>query len=118
MPSPITSVAIAILVQSGQFLLQLRDPLPTIVFPGHWGLFGGHIEAHETPEEAVWRELVEEIGYRPPFLRFFCHDQGDNVIRHVFWGPLTVPVSALDLQEGWDCGLLTPAQIYAGAAYS
>jgi len=23
-----------------------------IVYPGHWGLFGGHLEANETPEQA------------------------------------------------------------------
>ncbi|HEY9824320.1 MAG TPA: NUDIX domain-containing protein, partial [Stenomitos sp.] len=83
-----------------------------------WGLFGGHIEPNETPEAAIWRELVEEIGYTPPYLSQVEIDRGADVVRHVFYGSLTVPVETLTLQEGWDCGLLTLQQIQAGAAYS
>jgi 8-oxo-dGTP diphosphatase len=111
-------VAIAILVQSDRFLMQLRDPIPGIVHPGHWGMFGGHLDEGETPEDAIWRELAEEICYRPPALTLFCEDRGTGVVRHVFYGALTVPIGELDLQEGWDLGLLTPAQIEAGEAYS
>jgi len=49
MTQPI-QVAIAILHRQGQFLLQLRDNIPGIVYPGHWGLFGGHLELGETPQ--------------------------------------------------------------------
>jgi 8-oxo-dGTP diphosphatase len=111
-------VAIAILYQSGQYLMQLRDPIPTIIHPGCWGLFGGHLEAGETPEATVWREVREEIGYTPSVLQPFCQDQGEGVVRHVFHGPLTVPLQSLHLQEGWDFGLLTPQQISQGEAYS
>jgi 8-oxo-dGTP pyrophosphatase MutT (NUDIX family) len=67
-------VAIAILHQQNKFLLQLRDDIPGIIYPGHWGLFGGHIEPGETPDVAVKRELLEEIGYSPPILsKFDCY---------------------------------------------
>ena len=111
-------VAIAILSQNGQYLLQLRDPIPTIVFPGQWGLFGGHIEPDETPEIAVQRELIEEIGYRPTPLAFWGQYLDPSVVRHVFHGELAVPLTQLELQEGWDLGLLSPAQIESGMAYS
>ena len=55
-------VAIAILFKDGQFLLQLRDNIPTIIYPGHWAFFGGHVEPGETAEAGVWRELKEEIN--------------------------------------------------------
>src|SRR6476620_6821536 len=45
-------------------LLQLRDAIaPT--YPHHWGLFGGHMEAGESPDFAVWRELQEELQLTP-----------------------------------------------------
>jgi 8-oxo-dGTP diphosphatase len=111
-------VAIAILRQADRYLMQLRDPLPTIVYPGEWGLFGGHLEADETPEAAVWRELYEEIGYTPPTLALFTQHQDARAVRYVFQGELTVAVEDLNLQEGWDCGLLTLQQIQQGEAYS
>jgi 8-oxo-dGTP diphosphatase len=118
MNQPIKHVAIAILTQANQYLMQLRDPIPGIVYPGHWGMFGGHLDEDETPQAAIWRELAEEIGYRPPALTLLREDHDVSVIRHVFYGELTVPISALDLQEGWDLGLLTAAQLHAGEAYS
>jgi len=50
-------VALAILEQDGRFLMQLRDDIPTILYPGVWGLFGGHLEAGESPEIGLKREL-------------------------------------------------------------
>lgn len=111
-------VALAILPRDGKFLMQLRDNIPTILYPGLWGLFGGHMEAGETPEIAVMREVIEEIGYEIPTLQKFGCYSDDRVIRHVFYAPLTVDIDRLVLSEGWDLGLITPAQIEAGSAYS
>jgi 8-oxo-dGTP pyrophosphatase MutT (NUDIX family) len=64
--------AAALLVTpDGRYLMQLRDPKPTIVLPGHWGLFGGTIEAGETGEDAVRRELREELEYAAREVRAF-----------------------------------------------
>ena len=111
-------VAIAILYHQNKFLLQLRDDIPGIIYPGHWGLFGGHIEPGETPDVAVKRELLEEIGYSPPILsKFNCYSDS-KVVRHVYHAPLTVELNALVLAEGWDMDLLTPEQIKQGEHYS
>jgi 8-oxo-dGTP diphosphatase len=111
-------VAIAILYHSGKFLMQLRDNIPGILYPGYWAFFGGHIEPGETPEEGVKREVFEEIGYiLPEVSKFRCY-QDDRVIRHVFHAPLTVELNQLVLTEGWDMGLLTPEQIRSGSCYS
>ncbi|AFY59674.1 NUDIX hydrolase [Synechococcus sp. PCC 6312] len=117
MPS-LTPVAIAILHQGGQFLMQLRDDLPGILYPGHWGLFGGHLEAGESPEAGLRRELLEEISYCPPQVQFFRMYNDERISRHVFWGHLTVGLEELDLREGWDLALLPEAAIRQGYFYS
>ncbi len=111
-------VAIAILFQADQFLLQLRDNIPTILYPGYWAFFGGHMEPGETPEEAIWRELKEEIAYTPPWLKLFRRQEDERVVRNIFYGPLEVPLAQLELNEGWDMGLWTVADIQRGERYS
>ncbi|NJK66829.1 MAG: NUDIX domain-containing protein [Microcoleus sp. CSU_2_2] len=111
-------VAIAILHKDGKFLCQLRDDIPNIRYPGHWALFGGHIEPGETPEVAVIRELQEEICYAPESVSLFCCDVEGDVVRHVFHSQLSVDVKDLVLLEGWDLKLLTPEDIRAGICYS
>ena len=111
-------VAIAILHQDNQFLMQLRDDIPTILYPGYWAFFGGHIEAGETPEEAVVREIFEEIDYEMKAPQFFMTSESDQVIRYVFHEPLTVPLSALTLKEGWDFDLVTVEDLRKGDRFS
>jgi 8-oxo-dGTP pyrophosphatase MutT (NUDIX family) len=118
MNSKPVEVAIAILQSSDRFLMQLRDNIPGIIYPGCWAFFGGHIDPGETPEEAVKRELLEEISYTPPFVSEFGCYSDSQVIRHVFHAPLTVELNQLVLKEGWDMGLLTPEEIRVGERYS
>ncbi|WP_017300143.1 NUDIX hydrolase [Nodosilinea nodulosa] len=111
-------VAIAILYQGDRFLLQLRDDIPTIAWPGHWAFFGGHLEPGEDPDTAVYRELLEEIGYAAPRLTLFERLEDDAVVRHVYHGPLVVPVESLVLSEGLDLGLWSTADIHRGDRFS
>jgi len=112
------AVALAILQQDGKFLMQLRDDNPNILYPGHWGFFGGHIEPGETPEIGVRRELLEEIGYCPISLSLFDHHEDSYVIRHIYYGQLEVDLSTLVLSEGIDLALLTIEDIQRGERYS
>ncbi|NES99055.1 MAG: NUDIX domain-containing protein [Sphaerospermopsis sp. SIO1G2] len=118
MNHPTEQVAIAILAQNNHYLMQLRDNFPHIAHPGCWGLFGGHLEVDESPEVALEREILEEIGYQVPSFNKFGVYSNTKVLHHVFYVPLLVDLEKLILNEGWDMGLLTADHIRAGVCYS
>lgn len=60
----------AVLVVHGDYVLQLRDDKPTIAAAGQWSLFGGMINANETPMEAIQREIQEELSVGPNEFRY------------------------------------------------
>jgi 8-oxo-dGTP pyrophosphatase MutT (NUDIX family) len=112
-------VAIAIIYNDQkQFLMQLRDNKPDILYPGVWGLFGGHLEPGETAEVGLVRELAEEINYVPVDIEFFAIYADEIAERYVFAGRLAVDLKELTLNEGWDFGLITLDDVQAGSAYS
>ena len=98
--------------------MQLRDDLPNIFYPGHWALFGGHIEPGEHADTAIRRELFEEIAYTPPTLVKFGDYIDDQVIRHVYQAELLIGVDQLALNEGMDLDLVTVAEIRQGDRWS
>lgn len=58
---PITEVAVGVLVRpDGQFLLTSRPEGK--VYAGYWEFPGGKVEAGESIEQALARELREELG--------------------------------------------------------
>ncbi|MEM7553570.1 MAG: NUDIX hydrolase [Cyanobacteria bacterium P01_A01_bin.84] len=118
MTKEIHHVAVSIFYQADKYLMQLRDNIPTILYPGFWGLFGGHIESGETPEIAVKREIIEEIGYETSNFTKFGNYPDEKAVRHVFYAPLTVDLDKLVLGEGWDMGLLSAEDIRKGECYS
>jgi len=117
LPSP-PEVALGILYQGNDLLLQLRDDIPTILYPGCWAIFGGHLEIGESPLQAVKREIWEEIGFQMGDPVYFQTYSDQYAVRHVFSHPLTVSLAELNLQEGWDFALASPADIDQGQLYS
>ena len=113
------AVALAMLQREGRWLLQLRDDIDSIIYPGHWGLFGGHLDPGETASEAVHRELREEIDWSPsvPLEPWFSNDSG-NRVAHVFRGALTVPLSQLQLKEGQEMKLVSLSDILCESIWS
>lgn len=90
---------------NGEFLLYLRDGKPGIPFPYHWDLIGGHVEEGETPEEALIREVKEEIDFDLKDYSFFKEYlclEGDAYpnIKYIYSGRIDLPIEEIPLMEG------------------
>ncbi len=94
-------VAVVALYQDGKVLLQDRRSISKV--GEKWGLFGGGIEEGETPEQAVRREVREELDMRLGELaslgRFTYEDAGFHADIWAFAAPCP-PVESLQLHEG------------------
>lgn len=65
--TPGDAAAAIIVAPNDKVLLQLRDTKPGIFYPGHWGFFGGALEAEDaTPGDGLRRELNEELDLDIP----------------------------------------------------
>lgn len=54
-------IVTAALLRAGRLLLGHRSPR-RLRYPDVWDLPGGHVEPGETPEQALVREMAEELG--------------------------------------------------------
>jgi len=91
-----------ITVGEGNYLLQMRDQKAGIYYPGYWGLFGGAIDAGESPEEALRRELAEELGLSAGTVEYFTEITFDLSFvgnRRFFRRFFTVPVEERMLDQ-------------------
>ena len=113
-------VSVFLRAKDGSFLMQLRDNIPSIVFPGNWGLFGGAIENGESARAAVCRELEEEIELNvvPKEIYEFRHYLQSNYSVHTYCCHLRYSPSKLNLQEGADFGLFPINEILTGRLFS
>jgi mutator protein MutT len=69
-PEPLECVAF-LLLQNHQVLAEKRKQTKQVV-PGALALPGGHLEAGESPEDALYRELREELDIVPTSLAHVC----------------------------------------------
>lgn len=67
---PLECVAF-MLIQHGRVLLERRS-LSKRLLPGALAIPGGHLEPGESPEDAVLRELDEELGLSPSTVVYVC----------------------------------------------
>lgn len=104
-----------------EFLIYLRDSAldkPDIPFPDHWDLIGGHVEDGESFEQALEREVEEEIWLRAwvdytyqLYKVFECPADRDRYpnIKHIFHATLTKELDELTLSE-WQKLAYVPAR--------
>jgi 8-oxo-dGTP diphosphatase len=89
----------------GEFLLYLRDNKPDIPFPDYWDLIGGHVEEGETPEEALVREVKEELNIDINdysfYKKYVCltGDAYENT-KYIYTGKINLPIEEVTLLEG------------------
>lgn len=84
----------------GKILLFLRDNKPTIPHPNKWDLLGGGVEKGETFEEAIIREMQEEMELDlKDFEVFRVYNRPEN-IETVFHKKLDLDVDKINLHEG------------------
>jgi 8-oxo-dGTP diphosphatase len=91
--------------RAGRLLIYLRDDNSNIPFPNHWDFFGGHVEDGETPEQALVREVKEELGVELTdwnFFRIYVCTHGDAYpnVKYVYWAKVDAGPEELTLHEG------------------
>ena len=116
-----SNAAVALIIdQHGRYLVQKRDDRPDIFFPGHWGCFGGALEPGETYDEALVREMREElqldvtnakVSHFTDFDFDFGFAAGGVVDRRYYTVELTtVRIDTLTLGEGQEMRLMEGTQ--------
>ncbi|MDX2160706.1 MAG: tryptophan synthase subunit alpha [bacterium] len=101
----------------GRVLLQQRDERPELPYPGWWTLFGGTVEPGETPEDAMRRELREELDLDLPVTHwrtFDCPVRSEpgqvRTRNHQFSARIDQPLESLTLREGQAMRFFEPEQ--------
>ena len=98
-------VAAVALINTNNILLYLRDDKPSIPYPNHWCVIGGHVEPGESTLQGLEREVQEEIGFKlenPVYLGFFDDEVGNDC--HMYTGKINKRIDEIYLTEGQRVG--------------
>jgi len=96
-------VGIILVNSERKVLLQLRDKTENY-YPSHWTLPGGKIEVGESPEQAIVREVKEELDLdlrNHELFKIVTEKARDQIIeRIIYWCKISERIENLKLREG------------------
>ncbi len=105
----------ALIFYKGKILMIKRDNKPTIPNPNKWAIPGGRVEMGENFNQALERELKEEINIIPQKYHFlgFLKTPVDNIKRAVYFAELSEnEYKKVKLgNEGQEIGWFSPEEI-------
>jgi 8-oxo-dGTP diphosphatase len=105
------AAGIILINKSKQVLLILRDNIPSIPFPNHWDLPGGHLMPGESPETCVRREMIEEMELELGEIHLFKEYKWEDLHEFIFWKEIELAPSEIELHEGQKAGYFTLEEI-------
>src|SRR3990167_33113 len=113
-------VVLALIYESGEkILMQLRDFKAWISHPGEWSHFGGSMKSNEFHEEAVVRELKEDLDFSTGhfvYFREYLYEEDAQI--HVFSCCTSLSHERLNLKEGLEFGFFCYDEIMSGNLFS
>lgn len=96
-------VGIILVNVEGKVLLQLRSE-DDYLYPNCWTLPGGRVEEGENLEQAILREVKEELGFdlraHDLFKTIIENSLSETTERHIYWGRISERIENLELGEG------------------
>ena len=86
---------------SNTFLLQQRDSAYA-PYPNMWGFPGGTKDGSEPPRETSYRELEEELRYKPKNMEevITIYHHSRSIAEHFYYIKLDMPKDKIELHEG------------------
>ncbi|RPI63117.1 MAG: NUDIX domain-containing protein [Ignavibacteriales bacterium] len=92
---------IILLNRNNEVLLLLRDNKIDIPFPNMWDIPGGKVEEGESPEQALRREMMEEMSINNlGEIKLFKIITSENITDNIFWKRLDINLAEISLNEG------------------
>ena len=84
----------------GHILLFLRDNKSDLPYSNMWDVPGGHVEADESPEKCIIREMKEEMALVLDEFELFSKIEFEDRIEYTFWARADLDIDEIKLTEG------------------